>query len=199
MLIVGTILVMYSDQHLSTCGYPAQNTASYNALCVLTHFYHSPLSYKFFFQSCVLQSNYLFCCQVLQYLVIIQFFNLANKSTCILTLKNGRASDHYALRSVILFYNYLFPGAALITIVDKVSGEFDGSRNISHLIDGVTQVIQDVRLGGFGILTSFHLSEGLLHPQHCVVEVILIVCCLSHVKAVIYSQKSVVTHTCEPK
>lgn len=84
----------------------------------------------------------------------------------------------------------------MITNRHQASSEFNGSRNISHLIDRVTQVVQDFWLRSFGVLTSIHLSQGLLHPQYCMVIVIIIVRCPSHVKAVIHSQKSIEAHTC---
>ncbi len=78
----------------------------------------------------------------------------------------------------------------------QASGEFDGSWQVTHLIDWVTKIIQNIGFGRLGVFSRVHLFERLLHPQHWVIKVVLIVGQLAHVEAVIHGQLSAVASPC---
>ncbi len=78
----------------------------------------------------------------------------------------------------------------------QASGEFDGSWQVTHLIDWVTKIIQNISFGRLGVFSGVHLSERLLHPQHWMIIVILIVGQFPHVKAVVHCQLSLVANPC---
>lgn len=72
--------------------------------------------------------------------------------------------------------------------------ELDSSGEVSHLVDGVAEVVQNIHFGDPGFLPSVQLLQGLLHPQHSVVIVGLVIRRLPHVKAVIHCQQSTGVH-----
>lgn len=73
--------------------------------------------------------------------------------------------------------------------------ELDGARQVSHLVNRVAEVVQDVHLGNRGFLSGIQLLQGLLHPQHGVVVVGVVVRRLTHVVAVVHRQQGVGVET----
>lgn len=74
--------------------------------------------------------------------------------------------------------------------------QLNGSRQVSHLVHGVAEVVQNVHFGNYSFLPIIQLLQGLLHPQHSVIVVCIVVSRLPHVEAVIHCQYGVGVHTC---
>lgn len=77
----------------------------------------------------------------------------------------------------------------------KPSRQFNGSREVTHLVNRVAEVVQNVCLGNHSFLAIVQLFQGLLQPQHGMVIVCIVVSRLSHVEAVIHGQYSIGVHT----
>lgn len=77
----------------------------------------------------------------------------------------------------------------------KPSRQFNGTREVTHLVNRVAEVVQNVCLGNHSFLAIVQLFQGLLQPQHGMVIVCIVVSRLSHVEAVIHGQYSIGVHT----